>query len=292
LLEDRTSLEQVLADKERYKPYAEIEKISDAPGLSTINGIGTTLYGSAPFPSDQHLRYSILYFVFFYIPVFPLARYVVEPTGQNRWKFFGKTKWTQSMKVHLAVTCTLILVGIIAMMRSSDSSAPSGNSYETSTSSAPTTIPATGGSTSDNGSPASVEPAKTSPRVTAANDTPSGKTEDNRLVLHNQHRQDLEQQLKVWKTAIESAKAEIASDDKVIDEERSALESLKAKIDGMNPDTQVQQEVDDYNALVQSYESQRRDFNAHVERHNLKLEASHEAVRRHNAIVDELNKDR
>lgn len=286
LIKDLTTLEHNIT----YKPYDEIEKISNAPSLGTVNTIGTKLYGSVPFMADKRLRYSILYFVFIYIPVFPLVRYVVEPTGPNQWKFFGKTKWTQSMKVHLAVTCTLILVGIIAMMRSSDSSAPSGNSYETS--SAPTTIPATGGITSDNGSPASVEPAKTSPRVTAANDTPSGKTEDNRLVLHNQHRQDLEQQLKVWKAAIESAKAEIASDDKVIDEERSALESLKAKIDGMNPDTHVQREIEEYNTLVQSYESQRRDFNAHVERHNSKLEASHEVVRRHNAIVDELNKDK
>jgi hypothetical protein len=60
----------------------------------------------------------------------------------------------------------------------------------------------------------------------------------------------------------------------------------------MNPDTQIQQEVDDYNALVQSYEAQRRDFNAHVERRNSKLEACREAVIRHNAIVDDLNKDR
>jgi DNA repair exonuclease SbcCD ATPase subunit len=196
------------------------------------------------------------------------------------------------MKVHLAVTCTLILVGIIAMMRSSDPSAPSDNSYETSTASAPATMPVTGGNTTDNRTPGSGEPAKTSPSATASNETPSDKVEDNRLAVREQHRQHLEKQLKVWKTAIQAAKAEIASDDKAIDEQRSALESLKAKIDGMNPDTQVQQEVDDYNALVQSYESQRRDFNAHVERHNSKLEASREAVRRHNAIVDELNKDR
>jgi hypothetical protein len=292
LLEDRTSLEQILADKERYKPYAEIEEISAAPSLFTYNGIGTKLYGSAPFPSNQRLRYSILYFVFFFIPVFPLARYVVEPTSQDRWKFLGKTKWTQSMKVHLAVTPTLILVGAIAMMRPSESSSPSGNSYGTSTSSAPTTIQATGGNTSDSGSPASVERAKTPPSVTAADDLPSGKAAENRLLVDNQHRQDLEQQLKVSKATIDSAKAEIAPDEKVIDEERSRLESLKTKIDSMNPDTSVQQEVDDYNALVRDYESLRVDFNGHVERHNSKLEAFREAVRRHNAIVDELNKDR
>lgn len=274
------------------QPAAEMQPVTSAPALTTINGIGTTLYGSAPFPSDQRLRYSILYFVILYIPIFPIARYVVEPTGSNQWKFFGKTKWTKFMKVHFAVTCTLILVGFIAMMRASNSSVAFGNSYATSTSSAPTPLPAPGGSTRDNGSPASVEPANTASSVTATNDTPSVKTEDNRLALREQHRQHLEQQLKDWKIAIQSAKEEIASDDKAIDEERSALESLKAKIDGMNPDSQVQQEVDDYNALVQSYESQRRDFNVHVERHNSKLEASREAVRRHNAIVGELNKDR
>jgi hypothetical protein len=271
LLEDRTSLEQVLADKERYKPYAEIEKISSAPILSTINGIGTTLYGSAPFPLDQHLRYSTLYFVFFYIPVFPMVRYVVESTGPNQWKFYGKVKWTAWMKAHLVVTCTLILFGTIAITHSSDTSAPSGDNFNK--------LPKV-----------NREPYHSSDTSAPSGD--NGKTEDNRRMLLEPHRQYLEQQLKDWKTAIQTVKEEIALDGKDIDEERAALESLKAKINGMNPDTRVQQEVDDYNALVQSYESQRRDFNAHVQRHNSKIEDFRETVRRHNAIVDDLNKDR
>jgi len=62
------------------------EPISSAPSLHTINGIGTTIYGKT------------LYFVFFAIPIIPIARYNCEPTF-NGYRFYGKVKLHTWQKV-------------------------------------------------------------------------------------------------------------------------------------------------------------------------------------------------
>lgn len=291
LLKDRITYKQNLANIERDKPYAEIEPILNTPSMYTINGIGTTLYGAKPFPSDQPLQYSILYFVFLYIPIFPLNRYVVEAVGNRQWKFYGAVNWTLEMKVHLGISSVLILLCIF-LMRPTEYTEPSYSADKGLSNSAPITIPVNKGSVIDSASQSSIEPNKPSPYMTGLEIPVPEKSEDSILLHRKQHRQHLEKVLKVLKSSIQSIKADIDTDDHAIDNERFALESLKTTIESKRPDDQIQQEIDDYNALVESYEAQRRDFNAHIEQHNSKLEVSREAVRRHNSIVDELNKDR
>ncbi len=291
LFKDRITYQQNLANLERDKPYAEIEPILNSPSLYTINGIGTTLYGAKSFPPDQRLQYSILYFVFLYIPIFPLNRYVVEAVGNSQWKFYGAVKWTREMKIHLVTSSVLILLCLF-LMRPAAYTEPSYTADKGLSTSAPTTIPTNKESDTDSDTQLSTDPNKSSPNVIGLGSSAPEKSEDSTLSRRKQHRQHLEYELKVWKTNIQSVKSELAIDDIAIDNEKTSLESLKATIDSKRPDNQIQQEVDDYNALVESYEVQRKDFNTHVERHNSKLEASREAVRRHNAIVDELNKDR
>ncbi|MDO5969844.1 hypothetical protein Q4Q35_08490 [Flavivirga aquimarina] len=89
-----------------YKELLEIKEhretqgipIKVAPSLSTINGIGTTIYGKT------------FYFVFFYIPILPLARYNCEVTN-NGYRFYGKLKLHTWQKVW-----RYILIGIVIIL--------------------------------------------------------------------------------------------------------------------------------------------------------------------------------
>jgi len=52
--------------------------IKSSPELTTFNGMGLKMYGDT------------LYFVLFFIPLFPLTRYVVTYLGNNEYQFYGK----------------------------------------------------------------------------------------------------------------------------------------------------------------------------------------------------------
>lgn len=70
-------------------PYLWLEPIKKAPTLHTVNGIGTTLYGKHK-PNQDGLYVATLWFVFVFLPIFPLAAYVVRKGQGNLWHFFAK----------------------------------------------------------------------------------------------------------------------------------------------------------------------------------------------------------
>ena len=309
LLEDRTRLEEIISDKERNKPYAEIRPISSAPGLSTINGIGTTLYGSAPFPPDQRYRYSVLYFVFVFVPLFPLARYVVEPSGHNSWKFLGTTRWTHAMKAHLTITCTAVVIAAISMWHSSEPTASMWTTEATSSAAAPTawspanTVQATNSSTpakpivnqSTKQAQAGKEPRRANtPTPPSWVTTPVKALSPPKLgeqTWQDAQRQKLKEELAVLKTLLDSANSSLETEDRELKAQSATLHASKAEIDSATPNSENQQEIDDYNAKVRAYEAQRTDYNASVELYNEKLASTRELIKRHNEIVEELNKD-
>lgn len=90
--------------------YGDLTPISSAPSLYTINGIGTTMYGSTDPDPTSSSYLSTYYFVFFAIPIFPISRYRVIPTG-NGYRFLGKAPLRTFDKWHLAIS-----VGLIAWM--------------------------------------------------------------------------------------------------------------------------------------------------------------------------------
>jgi hypothetical protein len=85
----------------------DLDPIKKAPSLRTVNGIGTSLYGNTdPKPDGSHM--ATYYFVFFAIPIFPIARYRVIPTVGGYW-FLGKGPLRPFDYWHLAVSIGLIL---------------------------------------------------------------------------------------------------------------------------------------------------------------------------------------
>jgi hypothetical protein len=82
------------------------------PTLSTVNGIGTSLYGSRD--RDEEGRYVATYCIcLLFIPVFPLAAYRVESTGHNSYRFFAKEKLSSFARGYQAVV-GLAIVALVA----------------------------------------------------------------------------------------------------------------------------------------------------------------------------------
>ncbi len=84
------------ATEERIVKYGK--PIGKAPSMSTINGIGTRVYGDT------------LYFVVLFIPVIPIARYSLENHVDGSYSFFGELelhKWQEYWQY--------ILLGIFAI---------------------------------------------------------------------------------------------------------------------------------------------------------------------------------
>jgi hypothetical protein len=85
----------------------DLEPISSAPSLSSINGIGFTLYGSTDKNPSNGSYMATYYFIFFAVPIFPIARYRVIPTGGG-YRFLGKGPLRAFDKWHIAISLGLI----------------------------------------------------------------------------------------------------------------------------------------------------------------------------------------
>lgn len=100
--------------KRNERLYGDLKPISSAPSLHTINGIGTTLYGSSDHDKETGSYLSTYYFVFFAIPVFPICRYRVIPTPSG-YRFLGKAPLRAFDKWHIAISIGLIAWMFISM---------------------------------------------------------------------------------------------------------------------------------------------------------------------------------
>jgi len=105
----RQALNKNLATvKENLASLGDLEPIQTAPSLRTVNGIGVTLYGGTDRRPDGSYM-ATYYFVFFAIPIFPIARYRVIPTGGG-YRFLGKGKLRTFDKWHIAISIGLIVL--------------------------------------------------------------------------------------------------------------------------------------------------------------------------------------
>ncbi len=93
------------------KILKDLKPIKGAPSLYTINGIGTTLYGKADYDPETDSYLTTLYFVIFFIPILPLARYRVIQEGENTYKFLGKVPLRNFDKLHIGLV--ILFIGIL-----------------------------------------------------------------------------------------------------------------------------------------------------------------------------------
>ena len=90
-----------------HRSLGDLEPIASAPSLYTINGFGVTLYGSTDWNPSDGSYMATHYLVFFFIPLFPLARYRVIRAGGG-YRFLGKGPLRTFDKWHIAITIVLI----------------------------------------------------------------------------------------------------------------------------------------------------------------------------------------
>lgn len=93
---------------ENARLYHDVEAVSSAPILSSINGIGFTLYGSSDEDPMTGSYVATYYFIFFAIPLFPIARYKVLPIN-NGYRFLGKVPLRTFDKLHIAAFLGAVL---------------------------------------------------------------------------------------------------------------------------------------------------------------------------------------
>ena len=96
--------------KNNLASLGDLEPISSAPSLHTINACGFTMYGSSDHRPDGSYM-TTYYFVILAIPLFPIARYRVMHAGGNSYRFLGKGRLRTFDKWHIAIT-----LGAIGLM--------------------------------------------------------------------------------------------------------------------------------------------------------------------------------
>jgi len=227
--------------------YANLTPISSAPSLSTINGIGTTLYGSSDVDPRNASYLTTYYFTFLGIPIFPICRYRVIRNGKS-YRFLGKAPLRSGDKWHLAIVIGFILLLIIAgVISGNNNSLPSSKS--TYTSSPPTS------------SRAYTQPSFNGPKPSGnAYQVPSSAN-----------------------SALFREKAEIESERPIVQGLENQVENLSREIERERPylDRTNEFEVDAFNAKVGRYnilnqQAQRAQaaFNEKVDSYNAKVRAS------------------
>jgi hypothetical protein len=98
--------------RQRNRVFAGLSPISSAPTLSTFNGCGFTVYGSTDPDPGTGSHIATYYFVFFFLPIFPICRYRVISSGSS-YRFLGKGSLRPFDKLHLAASLIIITFIII-----------------------------------------------------------------------------------------------------------------------------------------------------------------------------------
>jgi tetratricopeptide (TPR) repeat protein len=98
--------------------FPDLEPINSAPSLHTINGVGTTLFGSRDHDAETGTYVTTLCACFAFIPIMCLAAYRVAAAGGNRYYFLGKTRLSPLAKAWNALVIAALIVGIPAGMYS------------------------------------------------------------------------------------------------------------------------------------------------------------------------------
>ncbi len=92
-----------------HRSLGDLEPIKSAPSLYTINGFGVALYGNTDKNPSDGSYMATYYLVFFFVPVLPLARYRVIPTGTG-YRFLGKGALRPFDMWHIAISIGLIVL--------------------------------------------------------------------------------------------------------------------------------------------------------------------------------------
>jgi hypothetical protein len=104
--------------------------LTGAPTMFTYNGFGSSLYGRADYDDHDGTYVSTLYVVFVFVPVFPIASYLVRDAandGRRAWSFIAKVPFGALQYVWQRI----IALGVLAMVASASANAFEGYRHNT-----------------------------------------------------------------------------------------------------------------------------------------------------------------
>lgn len=94
-----------------------LEPVQSAPSLRTVNGIGLKLYGEADRRQSDNSYIATYYFVIFFIPIIPIARYRVIPTNEG-YRFLAKGGIDSTGIWRSVISIALVVVGLMILSSS------------------------------------------------------------------------------------------------------------------------------------------------------------------------------
>jgi hypothetical protein len=239
----KTLTENIEAIGRDKKFYGNLRPISSAPSLSTINGIGCTLYGSTDVDAANGSYLATYYCVFLYIPIFPICRYRVIREG-DRYRFLGKAPLRTGDKWHLAIfiglVLCLIIAGSVSNYGSQSSSAYTPGSVRNSATSSYSSSPQDGGYDTGYRAPSSTNSLLTAEKA----------------------------EIESERVRVQALDTEVNDLARQIDRDRIyADRSNEFKVDAFNA------KVRRYNMLLQEAKSAEAAFNQRVDDYNAKVRA-------------------
>jgi hypothetical protein len=239
----------------RARIFGNVDTTSRSPSLSTFNGIGAKFYGSRDFDKETNSYITVHWFVFFYLPIIPIACYRVADRGHNLYTIYGRVPLTPFLRKYrwgALAAAALLVIGL--MINSGSSNGSSASTYTPpSVSSQPTESPST------NASQVSEKEAIEAERAEL-------KRLSDSLDLQ---KQDIDQQsadLKRMQSYIRSVKDEYTEG--TIPEDVQELYNTT---------------VDDYNSKLPSYNAAVRSYNSDLQQYQERIAAFNGRVNRYNA---------
>jgi hypothetical protein len=96
--------------------FPDMQPITAAPSLHTINGIGLSLYGARDRHAETGTYVATRYLVFLFIPVLALGAYrVAKAPGDQGWYFLGKVPLGTVAKAWNLLLAAILFVSLGAL---------------------------------------------------------------------------------------------------------------------------------------------------------------------------------
>lgn len=106
--------ENLATARRNHQFYSDLDPVTSAPSLWTVNGFGFTVYGNSDTDPATGSYMTTYYFVALFIPVFPIRRYRVISSGSS-YRFLGRAPLRTFDKWHLAASIGLLLFWLFSL---------------------------------------------------------------------------------------------------------------------------------------------------------------------------------
>ncbi|MBU1207207.1 MAG: hypothetical protein KKH04_09810 [Proteobacteria bacterium] len=237
-------LTQVRESARKQRIFGKLKPISSAPSLGTINGFGSTLYGSSDYDPETQSYATTRYFVALFVPILPVGRYRVIDMGGNQYRFLGKLPIRSVDRWHIGIAAVAIVAIVLSSVISSSQNSGSSNVPSTSSSYGPNSYSPRAPSTS---SERPTDPI----RVTTEPQSKKQRTYDPRKA-----------QLSILNGQIEAGRSRMSMVESTLQPVIDELNTLNARLKPIaselkslkrQHDAGLQIDIDDYNEKVNTH---------------------------------------